>query len=85
MCFPMFDRPVFGWLPWALEESKKFILTINILVISWSFIMYTQKNNFKNPTLPLFVKYLNLTLKWNMKYHKSAHSTHLTYLEINKL
>jgi hypothetical protein len=39
---------LFGWLPWALGEFKKNFLSRNFLVISWAFIMHTQKNNFKD-------------------------------------
>ncbi len=38
---------LFGWLPWTLGESKHFFLSKNFLVISWAFIIHTQKNNFE--------------------------------------
>jgi hypothetical protein len=38
---------LFGWLPWALGETKKNFLSRNILVISWAFIMHTQKITLK--------------------------------------
>jgi hypothetical protein len=55
--FPMFDRPLCGWLPWALGESKKFFLFRIFLVISWAFIMHTQKNNFEK----FFSKKINIS------------------------
>jgi hypothetical protein len=41
--FPMFDRPVFGWLLWATRGSKKYILSGNVLAISCSFTTNTKK------------------------------------------
>jgi hypothetical protein len=39
----MFGRPIFGWLPWPPEVSKKFVLSRNVLVISWPFIAHSKK------------------------------------------
>jgi hypothetical protein len=38
----MFDGPVFGWLPWAPETSKKFVLFGNVLTISWPLMANTK-------------------------------------------
>jgi hypothetical protein len=46
--FSLFDRPVFGWLPWTPGASKIFVLSRNVLAISWPFIAHTQKNKSKN-------------------------------------
>jgi hypothetical protein len=62
----MFDRPVFGWLPWAPETSKKFVLSGNVLTISWSLMANIKKILFEKnfPTFHRVAKNLkNLTLK----------------------
>jgi hypothetical protein len=62
----MFDRPVFGWLPWAPGVSKKFVLSGNVLTISWPLMANTKKITFekKLPTFHRVAKNLkNLTLK----------------------
>jgi hypothetical protein len=43
----MFDRPVFEWLPWAPEASKKFVLSGNVLTISWPLMANTKKMMFE--------------------------------------
>jgi hypothetical protein len=43
----MFDRPVFGWLPWAPGVSKKIFLTGNVLTIRWPLITYIEKYMFE--------------------------------------
>jgi hypothetical protein len=49
----MFGRPVFGWLPWAPETSKKFVLSGNVLTISWPLMANTKKiKNKKISDLP---------------------------------
>ncbi len=73
--WPMFDRPVFGWLPWAPGVSKKFFLTGNVLAISCSFKTNTQKilSRIIFPTFLVNFKNLkNITLKrkyenWNLQ------------------
>jgi hypothetical protein len=62
----MFDRPVFGWLPWAPETSKKFVLSGNVLTISWPLMANTKEITFEKifPTFHRVAKNLkNLTLK----------------------
>jgi hypothetical protein len=61
----MFDRPVFGWLPWPPKTSKKFVLSGNVLTIRWS-LANTKKIMFEKifPTFHRVAKNLkNLTLK----------------------
>ncbi len=63
---PLFGRPVFGWLPWAPGVSKKFVLSRNVLVISWPFIGHSQKVKSKKifPTSLTKFKFLKkITLK----------------------
>jgi hypothetical protein len=43
----MFDRPVFGWLPWAPGVSKKIFLTGNVLTIRGPLITYIEKYMFE--------------------------------------
>jgi hypothetical protein len=62
----MFDRPVFGWLPWPPGVSKKFVLSGNVLTISWPLMANTKKIKFEKnfPTFHRVAKNLkNLTLK----------------------
>jgi hypothetical protein len=66
----MFDRPVFGWLPRAPETSKKFVLSGNVLTISWPLMASTKKIMFEKifPTFHRVAKNLkNLTLKSNLE------------------
>ncbi len=42
----MFDRAVFGWLPWAPGVSKIIFLSGNVLTISWPLIANTKRNMF---------------------------------------
>ncbi len=58
----MFDRPVFGWLPWSPRVSKKIFLSANELTISWPLMANTKKKCLKKFFRQK--KYLkNLTLK----------------------
>ncbi len=62
----MFDRPGFGWLPWALGVSKKIFITGNVLTIRWSLIVYIEKYMFEKifPIFHCVPKNLkNITLK----------------------
>jgi hypothetical protein len=43
----MFDRAVFGWLPWAPETSKKFVLSGNVLTIKWPLMANAKKIMFE--------------------------------------
>jgi hypothetical protein len=43
----MFDRPVFGWLPWAPGVSKKIFLTDNVLNIRWPLMTHIKKYLFE--------------------------------------
>jgi hypothetical protein len=43
----MFDRPVFGWLPWAPGVSKKKFLTGNVPTIRWPLIAHIKKYMFE--------------------------------------
>ncbi len=65
----MFDRPVFGWLPWAPGVSKKIFLTGNVLTIRWPLIAHIKKNMFEKifPIFHCVPKNLkNITLKWKV-------------------
>jgi hypothetical protein len=63
----MFVMPLDGWLPWAPGVSKKFVLSRNVLVISWPVIAHSQKTKSKKffPTFLTKFKFLKkITLKF---------------------
>jgi hypothetical protein len=62
----MFDRPVFGRLPWAPGVSKKIFLTGNVLTIRCFLIVHIEKYMFEKifPIFHCVAKNLkNITLK----------------------
>ncbi len=66
----MFGRSVFGWLPWAPGVSKKNFLFGNLLAISCSFNIHTQKSKLNNFfQKKLFLK--NITLKKGENFNEN--------------